>query len=296
MIARGSCETDVSGRSDRGQLRRDNQDCFLSACMTLGIRVDRAIDRRRSSQPAETVARVLLVADGMGGQAGGAEASKLAAGVFLEALLERSAQSLHRGYSLQKEMRAALSSCLFDCHRKVLRAGHEDPRMAGMGTTLTAGVLIGSQLFIAHVGDSRCYLLHDGVLARLTRDHTFVQWCVDHDTMSPADAEASRMSHILWNVIGGQSGGLVPEVRQTSVTPGDVVLLCTDGLTREVSDADIAAILQRDELESATQELIEAANRAGGSDNVTVLAYRVGEEPPAVELPRVGIENSAGCG
>jgi protein phosphatase len=284
----------VCGRTDPGRTRGENQDFFLTADVALHLRLDRAVDVHVPDGPAPTLGRILLVADGMGGQAAGAEASKLAAQTFLGALLDRASQAVRRGYSVQKEMRPLLSSCLFECHRQVLRAGHSDPRKAGMGTTLTAGVLLGTQLFTAHVGDSRCYLLRGGNLTQLTRDHTFVQWCVDHHAMSPADAEASRMGHILWNAIGGHSDKLAPEVGQTAVTPGDVMLLCTDGLTRHVSTADIAEILQRFDLESAMQELIDAANFAGGSDNVTVLAARVGPEPPEVELQRTGSELSAG--
>ena len=295
MIAQAPCQNEVSGRTDRGLKRRNNEDYFLTANLSTKCRVEQAANMRVSQAATrqEEFGRILLVADGMGGQAGGGEASTLAAEVFLEGFLKRAGQALQQGRSLRKEMKAILSSCLFASHRSVLRAGHADPRLFGMGTTLTAAIVQGTQLFIAHVGDSRCYLLRDSVLTQLTRDHTFLQWCADHNTAMPDDS--SRLGHILWNAIGGQSAGLVPEVTQTAIIPGDILLLCTDGLTGQVSDEAIAAILGGEHLKSATLELIEEANRAGGCDNVTVLAARIGAELQAENAERADSDCSAGC-
>jgi protein phosphatase len=283
MIAIGCSRPDWCGRTDIGKERRENQDLFLSADISLGLNIEQSTSSE-VGHFREHIGRLLLVADGMGGQAAGAEASKLGAEAFLEGFLCRAALLARRGASLEKDLRPILSSSLFEAHRKVLQAGNAQPHLSGMGTTLTVAVLMGPTLFVAHVGDSRCYLLRGSKFTRLTHDHTFVQWCIDHDTMSEDDAKKSQLSHILWNAIGGQSGGLVPEVNQYRVEAGDVVLLCTDGLTRAVSEEEIVQILKGDDLESVAEELVNAANQAGGPDNITVLVSRVpdlcGEDLP----------------
>jgi protein phosphatase len=150
-----------------------------------------------------------------------------------------------------------------------------DPKLRGMGTTMTAAYTLGDDLFVAHVGDSRAYLFRDGKLQLLTRDQTQAQQLADIGVIPQKDVARHRLRHVLTSALGGINKEVKAEIQRLKLTDKDSLLLCTDGLTEMVDDAGIAAVL-RDQSRSdeACRVLVERANENGGKDNVTVVVAR----------------------
>jgi protein phosphatase len=144
-----------------------------------------------------------------------------------------------------------------------------------MGTTLTMAYSVGPDLFIAHAGDSRGYLFHGGTLEQVTRDHTLVQVLVDAGGISPDQAKHDKRRNIVTNVIGGPNEGVHAEIHRLSLVDGDVLLLCSDGLSDPVGDETIAEILaQTPDPEAACNRLVDIALERGGPDNITAIVAR----------------------
>jgi PPM family protein phosphatase len=224
------------------------------------------------------------IADGMGGARAGEVAARIAVEEFDEDRDEHAAPEAQ----LERIARAA--------NRKIHELSQEDESHSGMGTTLTA-VRVGEQeVTIGHVGDSRIYLLRDGELERLTSDHSLVEQLVREGKLTPEQAEVHPQRSIITRALGPE-----PEVEVETLTyparDGDVYLLCSDGLTSMVPEEEVAAILRRrSSLEQAARELVDAANRAGGRDNITVILFRLGqesEEAPAESDTLTGRETHA---
>jgi protein phosphatase len=158
---------------------------------------------------------------------------------------------------------------------KILAEAAQRPELHGMGTTLTMAYVLNEELFVAHVGDSRCYVLRDGLLYQLTHDHTMVQEMVRRGLLEEAEAAHHRMRHVITNVVGGTDPGIQVEIHKIHLEPNDTLLLCSDGLTEMVSNEDIADTLQRAaDPEQACRRLVQQANDHGGKDNVTVIVAR----------------------
>lgn len=200
---------------------------------------------------------VIAVADGMGGAVAGEIASRLA----IEA-----ASSPDEGTAIE---RVALSN------RAVTDAVAGDPELFGMGTTLTLGIFRDDGVLeLGHVGDSRAYLLRDGELGQVTRDHTLVADLVAQGKLTPEEAEHHPRRHLLTRAIG--MAGIEPDGYEVELRDGDRVLLCSDGLTTMVDDAAVARLLgEGSDVAEAAWSLIEAANKAGGADNITVAVVDV---------------------
>jgi protein phosphatase len=144
-----------------------------------------------------------------------------------------------------------------------------------MGTTLTLAYRLNDMLFMAHVGDTRCYLFRNRLLYRLTRDHTLVEEMVRRGALKPEEAAHHRWRHVVTNAVGGDSAEVKVEVHQVHLEAGDAMLLCSDGLTNMVPDEEIARTLQAEtEPERACKQLVAQANRQGGDDNITVIVAR----------------------
>ena len=153
-----------------------------------------------------------------------------------------------------------------------------NPELHGMGTTLTLAFCLNGELFVAHAGDCRCYLLRDGLLHRLTEDHTMAADMVRHGMLSPEEAAVSRWSHVVTSAVGAESSEVKVELHKVGLKPGDVLLLCSDGLTGMVNEEEIAGVLSQEaEPEAACRRLVERANAAGGRDNISVIAARFEE-------------------
>lgn len=266
------------GLSHPGQVRPNNEDVFVvgELARTLIVR------HTNVPQPDETHSRhrghVFLVADGVGGNEAGDVASRLGAASVEEFLLNVfrrfAAAPAGDGQAALHELQAALRRAdarLFD------EAGRH-PAWRGMGTTLTMAVASGRRLFVAHAGDSRCYLHSAGTLRQLTADHTLAAELARAGVISPAQQDRHPMRHVVTNLLGGTEHGVRAEVHLLDLHPGDVLLLCSDGLSDMVPDEAIAAVLAAEpDPEAACRRLIDEANRNGGRDNVTAVVARFDE-------------------
>ena len=237
----------ATGITDRGLRRSTNEDVYR-------VREDVGL---------------FLVADGMGGHAAGEVASAIAADV-----VEREgADALVEGAPIGPALRQAVRHA----HHAILARAAEEPEKAGMGTTITALTLHPNEarFQIAHVGDSRAYRLRGGTLEQLTTDHTWVQREVETGRLSPTEARAHPYANILTRALG--TPGEEPEIDlvEGDVVAGDLILLCTDGVTSLIEDDDLHAIVgQSLPLETLAAQIVEAARIRGGHDNITAILIR----------------------
>jgi len=233
---------------------------------------------RASNQDSGSVGRNLfVVADGMGGHAGGDVASALAV---------QNLFTLDRTYETVEDAREALFRGVLDAGADLTSAVVEHPELTGMGTTVSAMIRVKSQMVIAHIGDSRIYRLREGVLEQITADHTFVQRLVDSGRITPEEAAVHPRRSVLMRVLGDVDAEPEVDTHIVDTLPGDRWLLCSDGLSGYVSERDIAeTLLTVDDVELAAHKLITQSLSEGAPDNVTVVIVRVAEgidtSPPA---------------
>jgi protein phosphatase len=245
-------------------------------------RVRRANEDACGARPEEGV---FLVCDGMGGAAAGEVASQLALDAFLASLEQpgpippkSERQGSHEARPASAPPRARLEEAIRAANLAVYRHSQKSRNLHGMGTTLVALLFDNATvptIWLAHVGDSRCYRLRDGSLEQLTQDHSLVEEQIQAGVLSRLQAESSPVRNIITRAIGSQPA-VEAEIATHFAQPGDLYLLASDGLTRELNDAEIAGILGRaaanaSSLEAACQALVDAANANGGGDNITVL-------------------------
>ena len=259
-----------------GLERENNEDHFVVA------RLSRAVAIEVTSLPDPGLAcrgdagHLIVVADGMGGVEGGERASALAVETLRGFFEDGFRSFLHGGHVDEKAIHRELVEGLAHADRVILHRAAVDVRRSGMGTTLTMVYLVDSVAHVVHAGDSRAYLFRDGVLRRLTRDHTLVQALVDQGTLTAEDARSHPHRNVVTNVLGGPAEGVDPDVFRVDLGAGDLLLVCSDGLTEPVDDEAIAATLGRERSpQGAAEALIAEALRRGGPDNVTVVVARV---------------------
>jgi serine/threonine protein phosphatase PrpC len=240
---------EVAGATDVGRVRAHNEDSFL-------------VDAQRG---------VFLVADGMGGHAAGEIASAIAS----EAVGAALRQGVDGGLGAD-ELGLVMRECIQQAHRSILNYSATKPETRGMGTTMTALVVCDDGDFrVGHIGDSRCYVLRDGALEQVSRDHTWVQREVDAGRLTPMGARRHHLSHVLSRALGADSLD-EPDVYAGTLLPGDLVLLCSDGLTGMLTDRLLRRILSREaELHELVADLIVGANERGGRDNITAVLVKV---------------------
>jgi serine/threonine protein phosphatase PrpC len=269
-------QIDVSGLSHPGKVRARNEDHFLVT------RIGRYLETVLSSLPsgevperAEEAGYALIVADGMGGHAGGELASRMAISGLVKLALEMP-DWIFRLDDTSATDASARSKWRFQrLNTMLIEHGHHDPDLLGMGTTLTAARNLGRQLHIVHVGDSRVYLFRDSCLHRLTRDHTYVQLLVDSGELSPDEAARFGARHVLLNALGGCNEDVNVDVDQMALENGDRILLCSDGLTDLVDDDAIGRVLgECPGSAEACRRLIDLALDGGGRDNITAVVAR----------------------
>ncbi len=263
------------GVTDPGRVRASNEDQFFIAELTKSMKVLHASLPQPKTLRADERGYLFIVADGMGGHQAGEQASAMA----VESIEEFALNTLRWFFLLQgaeehdvlKEFRAALQ----EADAKLCQEAAQHRELAGMGTTLTIAYSVGSRLFVVHVGDSRCYLLHGSALQRLTHDHTLVAEMISSGALQPEEAAHHRLRHVITNAIGGHELGVKVECHRIELQADDMILLCSDGLTEMVPDDRIAAVLQahRDP-QAACERLVAEANEHGGKDNITVIAAR----------------------
>ena len=225
---------------------------------------------RATNQDSGSVGRHLfVVADGMGGHAGGDVASALA--------VQRLSR-LDRAYSSVDEARETLFTKILEAGRELTSTVEEHPELTGMGTTVSAMIRVGSQMVIAHIGDSRIYRLREGVLEQITSDHTFVQRLVDSGRITPEEAAVHPRRSVLMRVLGDVDAEPEVDTHVVDTQPGDRWLLCSDGLSGYVPERDIAeTLLTIDDVELVCHKLITQTLSEGAPDNVTVVVVRVAE-------------------
>jgi len=249
-----------AGVSDTGRRRRRNEDSYVC-------------------EPP-----LFAVADGMGGAQAGEVASRLAAAV----LQEVNGDQLSRG---------AIAELIQEANRRVFQRSNEDAAASGMGTTLTVALVESSDtVAIGHVGDSRAYRVRDGRLEQLTEDHSLVGEMMRSGRLSAEEAEAHPQRSVITRALGTE-----PDVDVDTFTvetqPGDVFLLCSDGLTTMVPDREILSLVDASggDLERAARRLVEAANRSGGEDNITVVVFEIAEADAeqTVRLPAAAASAAA---
>jgi protein phosphatase len=265
------------GLSDRGRVRETNEDCFVIAELVRTLNVHHANLPHAPSTHGCHRGHVFLVADGVGGNRAGEIASGLGARTVEEFLLD----TLRRFTNLKPdEEQVALRDLQAALHRADSRifeeaAGH--PEWRGMGTTLTLAFVVGRRLFVAHAGDSRCYLFSAGELRQLTQDHTITAEMVRRGLLTRDGQARHPWRHVVTNILGGDEPGVRVELHSLDLHPGDVILLCSDGLTEMVPEEAIAAVVREEaDPRRACERLVEEANRRGGEDNVTVIVAHVG--------------------
>jgi protein phosphatase len=277
--------------SHAGKVRESNQDAYLV------YRMGRFWEKALTNLPAgelpdrhEEIAYVMAVADGMGGAAAGDIASRLALCTGVNLVLHAVKWALKVDHPEEREVelregqeRAVTYFRQIDA--ALSRRAAQDPALAGMGTTLTVAYSIGADLLISHVGDSRAYLLRQGRLQRLTRDHTLAQALADAGAIRDEEVHRHRLHHVLTRSVGGHGGQVEMDFRHCPLADGDRVMLCTDGLTGMVPDDRIAEVLRATESSAdGCQALLEQALAAGGRDNVTIVLarYAIPPRPPGV--------------
>jgi PPM family protein phosphatase len=262
-------QTHAFADSHPGLVRPHNEDHFLIANITSAIRVVQGSLCTDQVYFGPNPSSLFVVADGMGGHAAGERASAIAVAAMERFIL----RALNRiGATRELNPVELLRAGFQSADEAVFDAARERPSLTGMGTTMTAALVVGSEVHLAHAGDSRAYLLRAGKLSQLTRDHTVVNELKGAGFINAREAAGHPLRHMITNAIGGGHLGVQPDVTRLEVRAGDSMLLCTDGLTDMVSDPKLREILSGARTaEMASAQLVQAALEAGGRDNVTAL-------------------------
>jgi protein phosphatase len=238
----------LAGLSDVGCQRQNNEDRF-------------SYWEPEDDEQFKRKGRLFSVADGMGGHEGGQEASRIAVETLKEIYQNTPGD----------DPRALLLAAFQAAHRRILDFADENPGLQGMGTTCTAVVVRGMDLFYAHVGDSRLYLARESAIHRITRDQSYVGKLVEQGIISTEEAGTHPQRHILTSALGA-GVEVAPECPEEplSLESGDALIVCTDGLWSLLQESDIQRVITQDEPEAACRELIQMAKDKGGPDNITV--------------------------
>jgi protein phosphatase len=270
--------------TDVGKVRPANEDAFLVADLKKSMDIYQTSlghdDRTKLFGKSE--GKLLVVADGLGGHAAGERASTVAVDQLTTYLLRSMRWLFRLEEAGEEDFLSDLEGALKHCQQQIRAESESMPERHGMGTTLTLAYVLWPRLFVVHAGDSRCYLFRESTLEQVTTDHTFAQAFADEGDVDGKLASQPRWSHTLWNVVGGTSDELKPEAYKAELSVGDTLLLCTDGLTKGVSDEEIAKLLAEDlKASDLCRRLVDAANEAGGKDNVSVVVarFRQPEQP-----------------
>ncbi len=269
-------DLDFFGITNLGKVRKDNQDHFLVATLhkTMRVRVTSLPNPELLEMPSQRIASVGMVCDGVGGHAGGEDASRSAVEAvtsYMTNAMECMLGEPHHGNA--DRFLESLRNAADNAHQRVARKAHESGDRKGMATTLTLMLAVWPDVYLLQVGDSRAYRYRQDELEQLTRDQTMAQELLASGVLTPEQAARSPYSNVLSSSLGGSTW--TPEVSRSDLRYGDVFLLCTDGLTRHVPDEIIAQRLHGlTSSEAAARALLQDALDAGGTDNITVLVLR----------------------
>lgn len=269
-------DLDLFGMTHVGRVRDENQDHFLLATIHPQVVIHGTSLPDIDALPlrGERLATVMLVADGVGGGVAGEGASRLATETVTRYVASSIRCYHNTGPSRDRELLDGLHAAALEAHAAVRLDSHVRHEGEINATTLTLGIVVWPWLYMVQVGDSRYYYYSGGRLRQISRDQTVAQDLVDKGLITPAQASISPFSNVLSSAVGGDTAA--PAVTRVDVRePGSVHLLCTDGLTRHVSDDEIAAMLgSMESSEQAAKKLVDLALERGGRDNITVVVGR----------------------
>ena len=248
----------------------------MSAPLTIELHaaVDpgRARSNNEDSVATDDGVGLAVLADGMGGYNAGEVASNMATS-FIRTEMSRWLREASAQAS-DAEVRRAMDICVDNANRAIFNAANANPQYGGMGTTLVVALFRGAKLMLGHVGDSRCYRLREGRLEQITRDHSLLQEQIDAGLITAEQAAFSANKNLVTRAVGVEDTVML-ETHQHDVAPGDLYLLCSDGLSDMLDDDGITEVLLTHEsLQSGARALIDAANDAGGRDNIAVVLCR----------------------
>ena len=269
-------ELDLYGLTHAGRVRTENQDQFLLATVhpQVVIHGTSLPDTDRLACRGQRLATIMLVADGVGGSAAGSKASRIATEAVTE-YLSTALRTYHSaGTATEGEFTDALRAAAIAAHDVVRAEAAAELGGRQMATTLSLGIVVWPWLYVLQVGDSRCYFYEDGALRQVTRDQTVGQNLVDEGVLKKEQLRGSPLNHVLASAIGASEA--MPEVSRVDVRQrGCVILVCTDGLTKHVSDAELASHLgAMTSAEQVCSDLLSLALERGGSDNITLVVGR----------------------
>jgi protein phosphatase len=264
----------AAGQTHRGRIREANQDQFVIAELVRSIHVHSSGDSALAlfGKPAAQ-GWLFAVADGMGGHAAGEMASLVTLRTLVTFVRSSLAWAADEPLATSDSLAEGLLSAVHTCEDSILLQATRDRIAGSPGTTLTVAYVVWPNLYVAHAGDSRCYVQRGRQLYRVTDDHTFAA-CDDEADDSKRSGDP--LSHLLTNALGGGGERVNPDLRFVPLLPGDTLLLCSDGITCHLSNADLASLLMQVQSgsmtsEQCTQVAIDLANDRGGQDNITVV-------------------------
>lgn len=255
-------QLEFASKTDTGLVRPHNED-FIAVSPRLGF---------------------VILADGMGGYSAGEVASSIATTVIQETFEEQlPLQFKEGGHKLGKQLQQVVQEAVARANASILEAAMIEPQFAGMGTTVVVGVFHGDKIIFAHVGDSRAYRFREGTLEQITRDHSLLQEQIDAGLISPEAAQNSPNKNLITRAVGVDRE-IEIEVHEHPSKPGDIYLLCSDGLSDMLSVAEMTLILtaQGGDLDTACTALIAGANQHGGKDNISAILAKVA----AIDVPK----------
>ena len=236
----------ISAKTDKGLVRSTNQDFYLAGELQNDV-------------------TWAVVCDGMGGAMGGNVASETAVKIISDKLTS----GYHEGMN-DNSIKHLIVSAVDAANASVHSKSVSDPALAGMGTTAVVAVVSSDSVYLAHVGDSRIYIISENSIVQLTTDHSVVQMMVDNGEISPEEAKEHPKKNVITRALGVEDTVRI-DYSQEIFNEGDILLLCSDGLTNYVSDEDIMKICRENDRFALADLLVEAANANGGGDNVTVV-------------------------
>jgi len=235
----------VAYKTDIGRKRQNNEDNFY-------VNLEK---------------KLFVVADGMGGHQAGEVASQMA----VESL-KNSLSTLKLNEMESEKIKEHILRSMLNAHNEIVEKAKQDINLSGMGTTVVLALGVDDKYYISHVGDSRAYLIRDKNITQLTDDHTVVAELLKAKMITPEEAKTHKMRHVLTQALGSNTQ-IIPSIKVITIQEGDILLLCTDGLTDMLTDEEILSVIlkHKEDIEKTAQALVDKANEKGGKDNITIV-------------------------